>query len=178
MKLDPSAQIRVEARPGGASVQFRGEAAGDAVAATAKSAGYDLRRESAFVASGPASPADYTRLRAALAKLPGTTVQLREVAGGALLSITGETDDPEVITAAKSAGYILRSTNGKGAAGDSDDSETITGPAPGERQIDDITKVGELAPDFSLMTKDGKGKIGLADFRDKRPVVLIFGSYT
>lgn len=38
--------------------------------------------------------------------------------------------------------------------------------------------VGELAPDFSLKTLDGKETIALSNFKGDRPVVLIFGSYT
>jgi hypothetical protein len=38
--------------------------------------------------------------------------------------------------------------------------------------------IGAPAPDFSLDTQDGKGHIQLADFRGKKPVVLIFGSFT
>jgi hypothetical protein len=34
------------------------------------------------------------------------------------------------------------------------------------------------APDFTLMTEDGKKTITLSDFRGKKPVVLIFGSFT
>lgn len=42
----------------------------------------------------------------------------------------------------------------------------------------DATRPGDLAPDFSLRTLDGKGTVRLSDFRGKKPVVLIFGSYT
>lgn len=38
--------------------------------------------------------------------------------------------------------------------------------------------VGQEAPDFTLGTLDGKGTITLSDFRGKKPVVLVFGSYT
>lgn len=38
--------------------------------------------------------------------------------------------------------------------------------------------VGQDAPDFTLPTQDGKKKLTLSDYRDKRPVVLIFGSFT
>lgn len=38
--------------------------------------------------------------------------------------------------------------------------------------------LGDQAPAFSLRTHDGKRVVSLADFRDKRPVVLIFGSFT
>jgi hypothetical protein len=39
-------------------------------------------------------------------------------------------------------------------------------------------KVGELAPDFELQDPSGRTAVRLADFRDKRAVALIFGSYT
>ncbi len=34
------------------------------------------------------------------------------------------------------------------------------------------------APDFTLPTHDGKARIRLGDFRGKKPVVLVFGSFT
>jgi alkyl hydroperoxide reductase subunit AhpC len=34
------------------------------------------------------------------------------------------------------------------------------------------------APDFTLRTEDGKKAITLSDYRGKKPVVLIFGSFT
>ena len=39
-------------------------------------------------------------------------------------------------------------------------------------------QAGDLAPDFELPRHDGGGLVRLSDYRDKRPVVLIFGSYT
>lgn len=39
-------------------------------------------------------------------------------------------------------------------------------------------KVGDPAPDFYLLTSDKKSLVQLASFRDQKPVVLIFGSYT
>ncbi|NOX56625.1 MAG: redoxin domain-containing protein [Planctomycetes bacterium] len=42
----------------------------------------------------------------------------------------------------------------------------------------DTLKVGEKAPDFELKTVDGKKTVRLSSFRGKRPVLLIFGSYT
>jgi AhpC/TSA family/EF hand len=39
-------------------------------------------------------------------------------------------------------------------------------------------RVGQDAPDFTLATQDGKKQITLSDFRGKKPVVLIFGSFT
>jgi hypothetical protein len=37
---------------------------------------------------------------------------------------------------------------------------------------------GELAPDFELPTPDGTTRVRLSSFRGRRPVVLVFGSYT
>lgn len=39
-------------------------------------------------------------------------------------------------------------------------------------------KAGDVAPDFELQDLDGKNSVRLSDFRGKRPVALIFGSYT
>jgi hypothetical protein len=39
-------------------------------------------------------------------------------------------------------------------------------------------KAGELAPDFSLSDATGKMNVRLSDFRGKKPVALVFGSYT
>ena len=39
-------------------------------------------------------------------------------------------------------------------------------------------KVGDRAPDVSLVRLDGKGRVELARSFGRRPLVLIFGSYT
>jgi hypothetical protein len=39
-------------------------------------------------------------------------------------------------------------------------------------------KVGEMAPDFALQDPSGEEQVRLSDFRGKRPVALVFGSYT
>ena len=38
--------------------------------------------------------------------------------------------------------------------------------------------VGELAPDFTLPLRDRSGAVTLSSHRGKKPVVLVFGSYT
>jgi hypothetical protein len=38
--------------------------------------------------------------------------------------------------------------------------------------------IGDQAPDFLLKTQDGKGLHSLSQFKGKKPVVLIFGSFT
>jgi hypothetical protein len=45
-------------------------------------------------------------------------------------------------------------------------------------QDDQSLIVGELAPDFKIKSLDGKTETQLASFKGKKPVVLIFGSYT
>jgi hypothetical protein len=37
---------------------------------------------------------------------------------------------------------------------------------------------GDLAPDFQLSTSDKKSRVELSSLRGRKPVVLIFGSYT
>lgn len=49
---------------------------------------------------------------------------------------------------------------------------------PGDLRMPDTLKVGDPAPDFTLRTVDGKREVRLSDYQGKKPVVLIFGSYT
>ena len=39
-------------------------------------------------------------------------------------------------------------------------------------------KVGDIAPDFTLYGIEGKDSVTLSEFRGKKPVALVFGSYT
>jgi Ca2+-binding EF-hand superfamily protein len=55
--------------------------------------------------------------------------------------------------------------------------EYIAPAAKGERKQDTL-KVGDLAPDFTLPTLDGKKYVELSSFRGQQPVVLVFASYT
>jgi cytochrome oxidase Cu insertion factor (SCO1/SenC/PrrC family) len=55
--------------------------------------------------------------------------------------------------------------------------EKNTPPAPGERYKDTL-KVGDPAPNFTLADPNGKNTITLSSYQGKKPVVLIFGSYT
>ena len=48
----------------------------------------------------------------------------------------------------------------------------------GQSQETDGPSVGQAAPNFTLRTLDGKRTVKLSDFRGKKPVVLVFGSYT
>ena len=39
-------------------------------------------------------------------------------------------------------------------------------------------KEGDMAPDFELRDVDGENPVWLSDFRGRRPVALVFGSFT
>ena len=39
-------------------------------------------------------------------------------------------------------------------------------------------KVGDLAPDFELYDVNGENPVRLSSFKGKRPVALVFGSFT
>jgi hypothetical protein len=39
-------------------------------------------------------------------------------------------------------------------------------------------KAGDVAPDFTLLDIGGTESITLSDFRGRKPVALVFGSYT
>ena len=39
-------------------------------------------------------------------------------------------------------------------------------------------KAGDLAPDFTLKAVSGTKSVTLSEFRGKRPVALVFGSFT
>lgn len=51
-------------------------------------------------------------------------------------------------------------------------------PARESPRREGTLKGGDVAPDFTLGSLDGKQKVRLSDFRGKRPVALVFGSYT
>jgi hypothetical protein len=55
--------------------------------------------------------------------------------------------------------------------------EIITPAAKGERHSDSLA-VGDEAPDFTLPSPAGKSEVQLSSFRGKRPVVLVFSSFT
>lgn len=55
--------------------------------------------------------------------------------------------------------------------------EINTPAAKGERKTTKL-KVGDIAPDFLLPDLKKTKEVKLASFKDKKPVVLIFGSYT
>jgi len=48
-----------------------------------------------------------------------------------------------------------------------------------QRRYDAVApKVGDAAPDFELRDAGGENPLSLSDFKGKRPVALVFGSFT
>jgi peroxiredoxin len=48
-----------------------------------------------------------------------------------------------------------------------------------QKQYDTLApKAGDVAPDFELRDVDGENPVRLSDFRGRKPVALIFGSFT
>jgi len=246
-------QVEMALQPGGLALRVRGAISPAELAAALKPAGLTASPVSAFVASGPAAPADVAQLRAALNQLLGVSkIETRAVVGGANLIVYGDVKEEALTKTARASGYGLLTVNepagdtqrftvqgvtnsedetklrealrsagvtgqvqlqrngqevrlgvpsggasGRALAGAlreagfditpvdtvtlpsiGSEKERITPPAPNERIIDEKTRVGEAAPDFSLLMHDGRGKITLSNSFGKRPVVLIFGSYT
>lgn len=50
---------------------------------------------------------------------------------------------------------------------------------PAQKELNtNAPKIGEIAPDFTLHDVAGKNPVMLSDFRGKKPVALVFGSFT
>ena len=62
--------------------------------------------------------------------------------------------------------------------GSAQPSQRRRGRGPSDRPREGSLKVGDPAPDFELTRLDGKGTVKLSSFKGKRPVALVFGSYT
>jgi peroxiredoxin len=49
----------------------------------------------------------------------------------------------------------------------------------GQKALDaQAPRAGDLAPDFTLYDIEGQDSVTLSDFRGKKPVALVFGSFT
>lgn len=69
----------------------------------------------------------------------------------------------------------------RNAAREDKSSQDKTNPGKrrrGQQAEQDALKIGDVAPNFRLKSLDGKSETNLAEFKAKKPVVLIFGSYT
>ena len=49
----------------------------------------------------------------------------------------------------------------------------------GQKALDaQAPRAGDVAPDFTLYDIEGQDSVTLSDFRGKKPVALVFGSFT
>ena len=50
---------------------------------------------------------------------------------------------------------------------------------PAQKKMDaNAPRAGDIAPDFTLHDIEGQESVTLSDFRGKKPVALVFGSFT
>lgn len=172
--------------PGGATLTVEGTMDDDGLAESALAAGYTLKTLSSsagvrmFIVSGVEGPDDEEKLRKAVQAVSGIgEFQVMTLGDMTRLGVRGGSASPEnILAAAKAAGVDLQPAGGNRGQGGGSDAERNTPPAFDERVNDDVTKVGDPAPDFELIKSDGKSKVKLSTFQGKKPVVLIFGSYT
>ena len=90
-----------------------------------------------------------------------------EVLAGAVLLVFA-------VAMAKAADENKQSGSGESKKAATAKSSEKKSPRRGSKEL----KAGDVAPDFELKTLDGKQTVKLSSFRGKRPVALIFGSYT
>jgi hypothetical protein len=50
---------------------------------------------------------------------------------------------------------------------------------PAQKQVDaNAPRAGDIAPDFTIYDIEGQNSVTLSSFRGKKPVALVFGSFT
>ena len=50
---------------------------------------------------------------------------------------------------------------------------------PAQKELNtNAPKMGDMAPDFTLYDVEGQNSVTLSNFRGKKPVALVFGSFT
>jgi peroxiredoxin len=50
---------------------------------------------------------------------------------------------------------------------------------PAQKELNtNAPKMGDMAPDFTLNDVEGQNSVTLSNFRGKKPVALVFGSFT
>ncbi len=111
---------------------------------------------------------------------------LRTDPKGTALALYGEGKEPLLSVpvapgAAPGAGIALRGTELLFPAGEGKVAALRLGSPggrPGDGRRVGTLQVGDPAPDFTLKDQEGKTAVQLAAFKEKKPVVLVFGSYT
>lgn len=132
-----------------------------------------------FRIAGDASPTQQ-KLTDALQKVMGIgQVEIRTAPDGPHLVVSGGRARPDAIfSAATAAGVTLTPVPRVDLSSLEPRAGRDTPPDFDQWVTDELTKPGEPAPDFALLSKDGQSTLRLSDSRGKKPVVLIFGSCT
>lgn len=87
-------------------------------------------------------------------------------------------DDGEVSMKELGAVYDELDTNQDGKLAASELTSGRRGGRPGLRPVDEAPRAGSVAPDFTLPYKTGDRTETLSTYKGRKPVALIFGSYT
>lgn len=175
---------------GGATILVQGDALEDPLVKAAAPVGYILRplagattaRE--FAVAGPQGTATSgdasSRLQAAIRVVQGVTeAEVRSTPDGLRLLTQGASARTnEILAAGEKAGFELKPMEDAAIPSLEVAGERNTPPDYEERVLEEQAQVGQDAPDFKLLTRDGKRSVTLSSYRGAKPVVLVFGSYT
>jgi hypothetical protein len=178
--------VELHGLTGGATLLIYGDVKEAALVRAAKAAGYalwplsDAARPREFRVGGSSGAATHQKLREAVQSVDGIgELEIRTTSDGARLVVTGGRTRPEaIITAATAAGFALTPVETVALPSLEPQAGRGTPPDFDERVLEELTKPGEPAPDFTLLSKDGQTTLRLSDYRGKKPVILMFGSCT
>lgn len=177
--------VEMRALTGGATLRISGDAGLPVLVTAAKGAGYTLwpLNEGAglreFRIAGDTSPSQQ-KLTSALRQVMGIgQVEIRTAPDGPHLVIAGGRARPDAIfSAATAAGVTLTPITRVDLPSLEPRAGRDTPPDFDEWVMEELTRPGEPAPDFALLSQDGQTTLRLSDSRGKKPVVLMFGSCT
>lgn len=179
-------RVEMQSLIGGATLLIHGDTNDDRMAAAGKKGGFivwplgDAEGRREFRLRTPTSAADRSKLTKALQAVDG----IREVEihsdpqGDRLVVAGGQIRPPIVVAAANNAGFRVAPEESVSLPTLTPEAERNTPPDYENRVLKDQAQLNGPAPDFSLLSGDGKRTINLSDFAGKRPVVLLFGSCT
>lgn len=180
-------KVEMQGLKGGATLLVYGDTNEDFLAAAAKPAGYivwPLSAGSGVREFRIGAAAGETQQKALAKRLQGLEgigeVSLKSEPDGAVLVVAGGRVRPDALrSAAMETGVELTPLPEKITLPTlTPRAERGTPPDYENRVLEEMAKQGEPAPGFSLLSKDGKTRLGLAEHVGKRPVVLLFGSCT
>lgn len=179
-------QVQTQGLVGGATLLVYGDQSDVQLAKAAKAAGFALwplgnaAEPLLFRIVGQPDPLDPKKLQETLKAVEGIgELDIRTDREGSSLAVTRGRATPETIIASgRAAGFTLLRVESVSLPSLLPVAGRNTPPDFEERVLEAQAKLNELAPDFTLLGKDGKETLSLSQFRGKKPVVLMFGSCT